>query len=334
MARKLNGFSEDNESNSINEPGLIDITEGPAPAERTRRKLGDFLNNFKIHKSPGKKEPFKANPKVLFGILIAICVILIILSALFEQVARPFKKVASYLVVPAQSGINVVGTWITDQFDRFNTIENLTAQIEELQKTNEQLRTENHELMQQNSEVDRLKSMLALKDEYSDYETVVVKIVSKDASKWFSTFTVNKGSNDGIQKNMNVVAQGGLVGVVTDVGPNYSTVRTVINDDSNISAVFEYTTDLCIISGNLMSMQDYIIDFSNASINADIHVGDAVVTSNVSSIYLPGLLIGYVADFHTDGNELTQSGHITPVADFDNLSEVLIITQLKETYDK
>lgn len=334
MARKLNGFSEDNNANSINEPGLIDITEGPAPAEKTRRKLADFLNNFKIHKSPGKKEPFKANPKILFGILIAICIVLIILSALFEQVARPFKTAASYFVIPAQSGINVVGTWLTDQFDRFNTIENLTAEIEELKKTNEELRAENRELLQENSEVERMKSMLALKDEYSDYETVAVKIISKDASKWFSTFTVNKGTNDGIQKNMNVVAQGGLVGVVTDVGPNFSTVRTVINDDSNISAVFEYTTDLCVISGNLTAMQDYVIDFSNASINADIHVGDAVVTSNVSSIYLPGLLIGYVNDYQTDGNELTQSGHITPIVDFDNLSEVLIITRLKETHDE
>lgn len=334
MARKLNGFSEDTNSNSINEPGLIDITEGPAPAEKTKRRLGDFLSNFRIHKSPGKKEPFKANPKILFGILAAVCIILIILSALFEQVARPFKTAANYLVVPAQSGINVVGTWLSDQLDKLNTIENLTNENKELKKTIDELRAENHKLRQENSEVNNLKSMFALKDEYSEYDTVAVKIISKDASKWFSSFTVNKGSNDGIMKNMNVVAQGGLVGVVTDVSPNFSTVRTVINDDSNISASFEYTTDLCVISGNLTAMQDYLIDFSNASINADIKVGDAVVTSNVSSIYLPGLLIGYVTDFQTDGNELTQSGHISPVADFDNLSEVLIITQLKETSDR
>lgn len=334
MPKKLNGFSEDNNTNSINDPGLIDITEGPAPSEKSKKKLQDFLNNFRIHKSPGKKEPFKANPKILFGILLAICIILIILSALFEQVARPFKRAASAIVVPAQSGINVVGTWLTDRLDALDTIENLSAENEELKKTIDELRSSNHELLQKNSEVDRLRSLLNLKDEYSEYDTVAVKIISKDASKWFSTFTVNKGSNDGIKQNMNVVAQGGLVGVVTDVGPNYSTVRTVINDDSNISATFEFSTDLCVVSGNLTAMQNYIIDFSNASVNVDISIGDAVVTSNVSSIYLPGLLIGYVHDYQADGNELTQSGHITPVVDFDNLSEVLIITQLKETYDK
>lgn len=332
MAKKLNGFSEDNTANNINETGLIDVTEGPAPSEKNKKKLQDFLNNFRIHRSPGKKEPFKANPKILFGILAGICVVLIILSALFEQVARPFRTVASYLVVPAQSGINIVGTWLSDRLEVLDTMENLVSENEELKKTNDQLRAENNELRQKNSEADLMRDLLDLKDEYSSYETVAVKIISKDASKWFSTFTVNKGSNDGIMKNMNVVAQGGLVGVVTDVGLNYSTVRTVINDESNISATFEYSTDLCVISGNLTSMDDNLIDFSNASINVDISVGDAVVTSNVSSIYLPGLLIGYVNDFQTDGNELTQSGHITPVVDFDNLSEVLIITQLKETF--
>ena len=333
MTKKLNGFSEDNNINAINDPGLVDATDGQIPTEKGKSKLGDFLSNFKIHKSPGKKEPFKANPKILFGILAAICCILIILSAIFEQVARPFKTAAAAVVVPAQSGINIVGTWISERIDAINTIEALAEENRQLKDTIEELRASNTTLLQENSKVERLRSLLALKDDYSSYETVAVNIISKDASKWFSTFTVNKGSLDGIEQNMNVVASGGLVGVVSEVGPNYSTVRTIINDDSNISAAFEYTTDLCVVSGNLSSMDDNIIDFSNASINVELSVGDAVVTSDVSSIYLPGLLIGYISDFQTDGNELTQSGHITPVVDFDNLSEVLIITQLKETSD-
>ena len=333
MAKKLNGFSEENNTNAINDPGLIDVTDGQIPAEKQGSKLKDFLNRFKIHKTAGKKEPVKANPKVLFGILAAVCVIMIIVSAIYEPFSRPFKAAAGAVVVPAQKGINIVGTWISEKIDVFNTIENVTAENRTLKETIEELRASNNELLQKNSEINRLNELLGLKDEYADYDTVAVKIISKDASKWYSTFTVNKGSEDGIKQNMNVVASGGLVGVVSEVGPNYSTVRTLINDDSNISACFEYSTDLCVVSGNLTSMDDNVVDFANASVNAEIEVGSAVVTSSVSSIYLPGLLIGYVADFSKDGNELTQSGHITPVVDFDNLSEVLIITQLKETTD-
>ncbi len=312
---------------------LNDYTEPPTTGEKTKFYLKDFLNNFKIHKSPGKKEPVKANPKILFAILAIICAVLIILSSIFESVAKPFKSAAAVVVVPAQGGINVVGTWLSQKLSVLNTMAALAEENAELKREISELRGTNNQLRLENEEVKRYEALLDLKNEYSDYETIAAKIIAKDASKWFSSFTINKGENDGIKQNMNVVAKGGLVGVVSDVGPNFATVRSVINDDSNISAMFDYSTDICMVNGNLTSMADNIIDFSSASVTVEIEVGDAVVTSNVSSIYLPGLLIGYVTDFATDGNELTQSGHIAPVVDFENLSEVLVINQLKETSD-
>ena len=209
-----------------------------------------------------------------------------------------------------------------------------TIENRKLQDQIDELMAENNDLRQQSDKLERYEEILELRSEYADYDTVAAEIISKDASKWFSTFTISKGTNHGLQKNMNIVAHGGLVGVITDVGPNYAVVRTIINDSSNISAMFENGTDLCVVSGNLISMENNLIDFSEASVTVEINEGDAVVTSNVSSIYLPGLLIGYVADHKIDGNELTQSGHVTPVVDFDNLSEVLVITKLKEISDK
>ncbi|MGI6071973.1 MAG: rod shape-determining protein MreC [Lachnospiraceae bacterium] len=333
MSKEYDIFSAEKERPDNEASSLVDATDEPLIEKTASRGLKDFLNNFKIHKSPGKKEPFKMNSKLLFGILAVICLVLIVLSALYEEVARPFKYVASAIVVPAQSGVNVVGSWISDRLDEINTVRDIAAENERLRSEIIKLRTTNNELRQQLGELDRYKNLLNIRSEYSEYETIAATIISKDASKWFSLFTVNKGYEDGIQQNMNVVAHGGLVGVVSDVGRNYATVRTIINDDSNISAMFEFSTDLCIVSGNLSSMDSNIIDFTNASITANIKEGDAVVTSSVSSICLPGLLIGYVTDFQIDGNELTQSGHITPVVDFDNLSEILIITSLKETSD-
>ena len=314
-------------------PRLKNLTEPESGSDKAKHFLKDFLNNFKIHRSPGKKEPFKANPRILFAVLGGICAALIILSAVYEPIARPFRTAASFIVVPAQNGINIVGSWMSDRLDDLRSRQDLAEENRALRKTNEELRSMNNELRQQSDKIERYEELLDLKSEYSNYDTIAAQIISKDASKWFSSFTVNKGSNHGVMQNMNVVAQGGLVGVVSEVGPTYSTIRTVINDSSSISAMFEYSTDLCIVRGNLTSMENNIIDFSDASVTVSLSEGDAVVTSNVSSIYLPGLLIGYITDFRTDGNELTQSGHIRPVVNFDNMSEVLIITKLKETSD-
>ena len=135
---------------------------------------------------------------------------------------------------------------------------------------------------------------------------------------------------------MNVIAGSGLVGIVTDVGKNYAVVRSIIDDNSNVSGMMLSTNDNCIVSGNLKSMtESNMILFSNLEdVDHKVSTGESVITSNISDKYLPGLLIGYVTEVTDDNNNLTKSGKITPVVDFKHLQDVLVITQLKETGKK
>ena len=146
--------------------------------------------------------------------------------------------------------------------------------------------------------------------------------------------TINKGSRDGIKVNMNVIADGGLVGIVSSVGDSYAVVRSIIDDTSNVSATISSTQDNCIVSGSLEDMTaSNLIRYSNLADSDDkVAIGDVVITSNISDKYLPGLLIGYVSSVDLDENDLSKSGTITPVVDFKHLSDVLIIKQLKESY--
>ena len=117
---------------------------------------------------------------------------------------------------------------------------------------------------------------------------------------------------------------------MTKVGPNWATVRSIIDDDSNVSAMVSTTSDTCIVAGNLQ-----LIDQGTISLvkllddNNHVHVGDKVVTSNISEKYLPGILIGYISELNNDANNLTKSGQLTPVVDFRHLQEVLVIRTLK-----
>ena len=212
--------------------------------------------------------------------------------------------------------------------------------MQELQEENRQLRAQVDDmnleltlLRQNESEIERLNALLNLKDRYSDRKMIGAHIIAKGPSKWFSTFTIDVGTNNGVYKDMNVIASGGLVGIVTDAGKNFSTVRSIIDDESSVSAQFESTSELCLINGSLTLMEDNILEFTNVDGDVFITPNEAVVTSHVSSKYLPGLLIGYVYDFQPDANDLTQSGHIKPVVDFSSLEEVLVILELKETSD-
>ena len=129
---------------------------------------------------------------------------------------------------------------------------------------------------------------------------------------------------------MNVIAGRGLVGIVTETGPTWSTVRSIIDDSSNVSAMVLSTSDRCIISGDLTLINSGKLRFEQMENNDNtIDVGEQIVTSYISDKYLQGILIGYISEVDVDSNNLTRSGYITPVVDFKNLQEVLVITTTK-----
>ena len=172
--------------------------------------------------------------------------------------------------------------------------------------------------------------MYKLDENYSDYKKVGAHVISNNGTNWFSDFTIDKGSKDGIKKNCNVLAGSGLVGIVTEVGPHYARVRSIIDDESNISAMILSTSDTCVVRGDLKQMENGRIRFEKLANNDNkIEVGEQVVTSHVSDRFLQGLFIGYVSDIKVDSNNLTRSGYITPAVDFTKLQEVLVITTTK-----
>ena len=232
-----------------------------------------------------------------------------------------------------QTGINQVGSAVTDFASAFSSKQELIAENEALQEEIDELTELNNRLVQQTYELTELKELYDLDTEYSDYEKLGAYVIAKDSGNWFSTFTINRGTSDGIEVNMNVIAGGGLVGIVTSVTENTATVRSIIDSSSDVSAMILATQDNCIVSGSLSLMNsEQSISFSDLRANENtVETGYAVVTSYISDKYLPGLLIGYVKTISDDTGGLTRSGTITPIADFEHLSEVLVILDLKET---
>lgn len=277
-----------------------------------------------------KTSKIHVRPKILIFILTVLCICMLVLSVAFRGFATPFKYAAGAVVVPLQQGVNHIGGWFTDKTEMLKTVKKLKSENDKLSAQVDELTEENSLLAQNKYELTRLRELYALDRDYSSYQKIAANVIGKDSGNWFHIFTINKGSDDGIQKDMNVISGGGLVGIVFDVGKNYAKVRSIIDDESSVSVSFANTSDTGIVSGDLKLIEDGVMNITEVNKDVKINEGDMVVTSKISDKFLPGILVGYVTETSKDPNELTQSGKIIPVVDFQHIDEVLVITNLKE----
>lgn len=273
--------------------------------------------------------------RYLLLILTGLCVLVMFVSFTLNLSGGPLNTVAGYVFTPMQKGINSVGTWFISRADELKSLKAVMKENEELQAKVDELTTELNTIKLEQYELDNLRELMQLNQKYPSYDKVAARIIGSDTSNWFNTFVIDKGTKDGIEKDMNVIAGSGLVGIVIDVGPDYAKVRSIIDDASNVSGMTLSTTDRCIVNGNLESMnENQVIEFSNLNCEENaIGTGEQLVTSNISDKYLEGILIGYVSSIERDSNNLTYSGTVTPAVDFKHLQEVLVILDKKQAIE-
>lgn len=245
---------------------------------------------------------------------------------------RPLNTVVGYVVVPFQQGIGKLGGWLSNRSEELVQIRTLLEENARLKEEIAALTEENTLLQQDKYELNNLRQLMDLSEQYGEYNKVGARIISRDSGNWYASFIIDKGTDDGLCIDMNVIAGGGLVGRITSVGPNWSRVTSIISDNSNVSGMTLSTQDNLIVSGDLKLMADGCITFSQLVDSKNMVVeGDKIVTSDISDKFLPNILIGYISSIERDANNLTKSGLIVPAVDFEHLGEVLVITDLKQT---
>lgn len=278
-----------------------------------------------------KKGKFSIPSKYLLLILTCVCVALMAVTFFTDYSASPLDKLVGYIVVPFQDGVSRIGTWISVRIDELGELRIVLQENQELKQQLDELTVQNTQLQQDKYELNNLRELYKLDEQYSGYEKVGARIIARDSGNWFHAFTINKGEEDGLAIDMNVIAGGGLVGRIIDIGPNWAKVNAIINDDSNVSGMVLASSDILMVSGSLQLMGDGVIGFGQLIDSQNtVKVGDKIVTSNISDKYLPSILIGYISEINQDSNNITKSGKITPAVDFEHLEEVLVILKIKQ----
>lgn len=278
------------------------------------------------------KNRFKYNlePRYILLFCTIILIFLIFLSYKFGNLIMPVKTGINSAITPVQKGITVVGKYLVNIRDNFKDADTLRKENAALQADYDELLAKYNAKMTDSYELEQLKTLFELKNKYSDYDTVGAHVIASDTIGYNSKFTIDKGSNDGITKDMNVIAKNGLVGIVTEVGSNYSIVRSIVDDNSYVASTILKASDSCMVRGDLKLMDEGHILVYDIPLSSEVANNFQVVTSKESTKYLPNLLIGYISNVTVSSDGLTKVAYLTPVVDFARLDAVLVITTVKE----
>lgn len=280
-----------------------------------------------------KKIHFRINlkSKHLLAIMTFFCISAIVATLASGISTAPLKEAAGLVIVPFEKSINGIGRWLTSVRDSFRDKQELLDENEELKAAIDTLTDQNNKLVQGQTELVRLEALYELDEEYSDYPKIAARIISKDPGNWYNNFVINRGSRDGVRVDNNVIAGKGLVGIVTEVGSTWATVRAIIDDSSNVSAMTVSTADNCVVKGDLELIDEGKLRFEQLYDRENkVTVGERIITSNISEKYVEGLLIGYVNEIQQDTNNLTKTGTIVTPVDFQHLKDVFVITVNKQ----
>lgn len=280
-----------------------------------------------------KKFHFHINlkSKHLLAIMTMFCVSTIVATFASGITTAPLQEAAGVIVVPFEKSINQIGLWLTDVRNSFRDKQDLIAENEELKAAIDTLTDQNNKLIQGQAELTRLEQLYDLDESYSDYPKIAARIISKDPGNWYDTFMINRGSNDGVRVDNNVIAGKGLVGIVTEVGATWATVRSIIDDSSSVSAMTVSTSDNCVVQGDLELIDEGKLSFHQLYDQENkVTAGERIVTSNISEKFVEGLFIGYVSEIEQDTNNLTKTGTIVTPVDFQHLKDVFVIMVNKQ----
>lgn len=273
------------------------------------------------------------NPKYLLIILTLVTILLLAFSAVRPDAMSGFRKWVGFAVTPLQKGASSAGEWIDEKFQVFGNVKELkeenTAQKSEIASLQNEVTKNDSEL----TELNTLRKLYKLDEKYPDYKKTAARVFSVNSAKWFNEFYIDKGMNDGVYEDCNVICDDGLLGIVTESYDNYAKVRAIIDDRSSVTAEIGDSGVICNIEGSLKNMGNGYLTAENIDKNSAIEVGDRIVTSNVSDRYVYGITIGYISKITSDSNNLTKTAEITPVVDFTNVKDVLVILDRKQKVD-
>lgn len=256
-----------------------------------------------------------------------ISVALCVLSALSSGTGL-LHNALGVIASPFRTAGSAVATWVESIGDRFDSVERLQNENDQLRQEIARLEDELRRAESAAEENEELRSLLGLRQQRTDLQFEAAQVTQRDVSNWASTVVLNRGTRHGVAiGDCAVDSDGALAGVVTEVGLNWCRMATVVDTDAQFGALLFRTAEPAVASGELSLMSEGKLRLQYMAADASLIKGDLVVTSGLGGYYPSGLTIGTVEEVRTDEGGAERYAVLTPQCDVSHLHEVYIITE-------
>ncbi len=268
--------------------------------------------------------------------LIAATLVAALLIGIFSALASGEKAGAAENVIgavaePGQAAVSGTGNWFTNLFSGFGSVKALRAENAALKQENMELDKKLRDMQGMEEENDRLRAMLDLTKTENKLDLAAAQVIAKDPSNWYSSFTINKGTNDGIEKNQPVfTADLELVGRVYKVGSSWAEIITILDPESGVGSMVQRTKDVGVVEGDSALRNQGYCRLGYLSRDAEVAVGDYVETSGMGGVFPKGLLIGKVMEITEDNATMSKYATVEPLVDMSKLTEVFVLQSYTE----
>ena len=271
------------------------------------------------------KRFFRDNGLLLVIIAALLAAVLAVGSSLLG--ADPLTNLAELVATPFRGISSAVANWTQERYDR-------TFRYDQMEQTNEELRHRVSELEKLEREYqdairekERLEDLLGLAEERPEFTYEDAQVTRRTTSNWESNLTIDQGSTDGVEVDDCVIDQyGNLVGIVTEVGSNWSLVATVLDPSVELGGRVARTDDDAILEGDFTLMLEGQLKLSYLPEDTQLVSGDQVITSGLGGVYPAGLVVGEITGLFTGADGVSRYAQVKPAADLDSVRYVYVIT--------
>lgn len=268
---------------------------------------------------------YKNKKAGIIGIIITIIIlILIVIFSNGENNSSFFENGASNLVMPIQNGLTYIKNKISGNSTFFTDINDLNEENKKLKERNSELEQSLRELENIKTQNDTLKEYLNLTKKYGEYKTIPGYVINKDISNYSKTIIINIGKKDGVEENMTVIGNEGLVGNVLSVTDSTAKVQTIIDTASSVSCTMSTTKEAIVCKGTLEDKS--LLKAMYIPTNSNVIQGDSIETSGLGGIYPKGIHIGTIKKVNNTQNMIDRYALVEAAVNFDKLDTVLVIT--------
>lgn len=267
--------------------------------------------------------------KIMLFIIIALFILMLFVSILGVW-SSPQSAVLGAVFTPIQKGAAAVSDFVSDFFSAW-------GERDELRDENQQLQDELSDLREKLVDYDAAKQenlmykdLLGIKEKSPDLQFEPAKVIARDAGDKFCSFSVDKGSIDGVKLHDPVITSDGVVGYVSKVSLTYSTVRTILDSDTNISVINSRTgSDLGVVTGSIELAADGFCTMTLLPQASGVSVGDLIITTGYGGVFPKDLIIGTVQEVKQSSTDISTTAVIKPSVNIAGLKDVLVITDFE-----